>query len=401
MTIYEKITEMVDRAAPASAPGVSSWKRLTNIKPAPPRWVIKYILPETGAGILAGQWGAFKTTIALEASVSVMAGLPFADRYKVKRRGAVLFIALEGEGMLSARLMDIAERRGISDPLALAFMWRGDCPALTDKNAANILCRIADEAAAELKREFNLPVVLIWIDTLVAAAGYAAGEENDSSASQQVMNVLRATSQHTGALVIGIDHFGKVVETGTRGSSAKEGAADVVIAVLADRELSGGVKNTRLAVRKLRDGRSGFEIPFRATIVETGDDEDGDPITAAVIDWQAAQQPVQADTRWPPSIQLLRRILMTILADAGRSVTPFADGSEVRGCDIEPVRTEFHRQYPADGTDKQKSETRRKAFTRAVKDSVARGLVATREVDNVQLVWLAKPEAANGRDSGT
>ena len=57
-------------------------------------------------------------------------------------------------------------------------------------------------------------------------------------------------------------HVGKVVETGTRGSSAKEGAADAVIALLADRELSGGLRNTRLAVRKQRDGLSGFEIPF-------------------------------------------------------------------------------------------------------------------------------------------
>ena len=92
------------------------------------------------------------------------------------------------------------------------------------------------------------------------------------------MTALRITSQRTGALVVGIDHFGKVLETGTRGSSAKEGAADVVIALLADRELSGGVKNTRLAVRKQRDGVSGFEIPFTARMAETGTDEDGDPV---------------------------------------------------------------------------------------------------------------------------
>ena len=238
--------------------------------------------------------------------------------------------------------------------------------------------------------------MLIWIDTVITAAGHDDGGDNDTAASQKVMSVLRILSKHTGALVAGIDHFGKVVETGTRGSSAKEGAADTVIALLADRELSGGIKNTRLAVRKQRDGVSGFEIPFTPRMVETGTDDDGDPVTALVIDWQATQQTAQADARWTPSMQVLRRVLMTILADCGQNVRPFLDGPEVRACDIELVRGEFYRQYPADGTDKQKAYARRKAFSRSVKETTARGLVATREVDGVQLIWLATQEGANG-----
>jgi hypothetical protein len=207
---------------------------------------------------------------------------------------------------------------------------------------------------------------------------------------------LRILSQHTGALVVGIDHFGKVLETGTRGSSAKEGAADTVIALLADRELSGGLKNTRLAVRKQRDGVSGFEIPFTARMVETGTDDDGDPVTAPVIDWQATQQPAEANARWTRSMQVLRRVLLTTLVDCGKNARPFLDGPQVRACDIELVRREFYRQYPADGTDKQKADARRKAFSRCVKETTARDLVATREVDGVQLIWLTTLGGANG-----
>jgi hypothetical protein len=146
--------------------------------PAPLRWLIKGILPETGAALVAGQWGTFKTTVALDVSVSVMAQLPFAGRYRVKRRGAVLYIALEGEGMLSARLAAVAAHRGASGPLP--FAWRGDCPALSNKNAAAELCAIADEAAAYLDSNFGLPVVLIWIDTVITAAGYNEGGDNDT-----------------------------------------------------------------------------------------------------------------------------------------------------------------------------------------------------------------------------
>jgi hypothetical protein len=169
-----------------------------------------------------------------------------------------------------------------------------------------------------------------------------------------------------------------------------------VIALLADRELSGGVKNTRLAVRKQRDGVSGFEIPFTVRMVETGTDDDGDPVTAPIIDWQATQQTAQADARWTPSMQVLRRVLMTTLVDCGQNVRPFLDGPEVRACDMELVRREFYRQYPANGTDRQKADARRKAFSRSVTETTARGLVATREVDGVQLIWLATQEGANG-----
>ena len=191
--------------------------------------------------------------------------------------------------MVHARLSAIATHHSVTGPLP--FAWRGDCPALMDKNAVATLCGIANEAAVDLKHKFDLPVALIWVDTLITAAGFSAGEDNDTAAAQKVMTALRILSQRTGALVIGIDHFGKVVETGTRGSSAKEGAADAVIVLLADRELSGGVKNTRLAVRKQRDGVSGFEIPFTARTVETGIDDDGDPITAQLLTGRKHSRP--------------------------------------------------------------------------------------------------------------
>ena len=73
--------------------------------------------PETGAALVSGQWRTFKTTVALDVSVCVMADLLFAGRHRVKRRRAVLYIALEGESMLAARLSAIAGHRGVRGPL--------------------------------------------------------------------------------------------------------------------------------------------------------------------------------------------------------------------------------------------------------------------------------------------
>ena len=369
-----------------------SWHYDEGARADPPRWLVKGILPETGSGILSGQWGTYKTTVALDLCVSVMSAIPFAGRYRIKRPGAALYLAVEGAGMLLHRLKTIAAQQNVHDPLP--FAWRSDCPPLVAKDAAEILSAQVQQAAAELERRFHLPTVLIWVDTVITAAGYAAtGDDNDAAAAQKIMNTLAHLSRQIGAFVCGIDHFGKVMETGTRGSSAKEGAADTILATLADREVNGSVKNTRLAVRKQRGGVQGFEIPFAAQVIETGRDEDDDAITAVVIDWQAPQDmKQQADARWAPSLQLLRRIMMTALTDIGRDIRPFIDGPTVRACDVEIVRAEFYRQHPADGTEKQKREARRKTFQRAFKDAQARSLIASREVDGVQFVWLAKPE---------
>jgi AAA domain len=371
-----------------------SWKYHTVEAPPPQHWLIKGVLPATGVIILPGQWGTFKTTVALEISVCIMAGLPLAGRYPVKHRGAVLYFALEGAGMLAARLSAIAKYHRVAGPLP--FGYRGDCPALTGKDAADALSGLANEATTHLHRDFGLPVSMVWVDTFITAASLASGEENDAAATQKAMAALRTTSERTGAAVGVVDHFGKYVETGTRGSSAKEGAADTVLAVLADRELSGGVRNTRLALRKQRDGVSGFEIPFTPRMVETGTDDDGDPVTAPIIEWQAPQQTPQDDARWTQSMQILRRVLMTIIGDCGQMVRPFLDGPMVCACDIELVRAEFYRQYPADGTEQQKAEARRKAFGRTVKQAIARGGVMSRHVDGVQLIWLAMQGGANG-----
>jgi hypothetical protein len=167
----------------------SVWQYHTGEAVAPPRWLVKHILPEKGAAVVAGQWGTFKTTIALDLSVCVMGNLAFADRYPIKRPGAVLYLALEGAGMLPARLSAIAAHRGVSGPLP--FAWRDDCPPLSDQDAVDVFCGIASEAAMGLKRKFDQPVAMIWIDTLITAAGFGSGEDNDAAAAQRTMTALR------------------------------------------------------------------------------------------------------------------------------------------------------------------------------------------------------------------
>jgi hypothetical protein len=77
-----------DLRAPRYKAEAGRWKYYGDDPPAPPRWLIKHILPETGTGLLAGQWGTYKTTTTLDIAFCAMTGSAFANKYIVKRHGA-------------------------------------------------------------------------------------------------------------------------------------------------------------------------------------------------------------------------------------------------------------------------------------------------------------------------
>jgi len=291
--------------------------------------LVQDVIPEVGHGLWSGQWGTFKTFGALDLAHSCMSGEPFLG-YEIMRRGGVLFIAVEGGGEIPIRLQAVIEDHGkITGPVP--FAWVETCPPLIGKNAADEICAIAEPIAKQLEERFGTPLVLIIIDTVIAGAGYTKdGQDNDAAAGQAIMNTIKAVAKRMGCFVMGIDHFGKDVQTGTRGTSAKEGSADVVIAMLGDKSASGEVTNTRLALRKRRGGPNGEEHPFTARRVDMGFDSYGKPMSTLVLDWCSAQAPQAADAsdkqRWTKSLRLLRQVLMTILADHGRVCQPYADG---------------------------------------------------------------------------
>jgi hypothetical protein len=190
-----------------------------------------------------------------------------------------------------------------------------------------------------------------------------------------------------------------MVEVGTRGTSAKEGAADFVLALLGDREQSGNISNLRMAVRKLRGGSTGAETTFRLRELKLGEDRDGDPITTCVVDWaesSAIPPPKVKSGGWAPSLATLRRALIAVLAEHGQEVRPSPDGAALRAADREVLRAEFYRIYATDGeSQEQQKAAKRKAFNRNLNDAANKYLIGMREIDGSTLVWLANRTRVN------
>ena len=369
-------------------------------------WLVAYTLFEVGRGLLSGQWGTGKTFTALDLAASVMTGEPFAGK-RVMRTGGVLFIAPEGASEIPIRLRGLVESKlkgfALTQALAgrdidlerLPLAWIEECPPLVTPASFDRLIATARAAADRMREEFDVPLVLIIVDTVSAAAGFA--DENSAAEGQKVMNALGTLATETGSFVLGVDHFGKAVETGTRGTSSKEAAADTVLALLADKSIEGTISNTRMAVRKVRGARCGYEIPYRLDVVTLGENKFGDPITTCIVEWQASRDATATvpggKDKWTTTLRVFRHALEAALEEHGiRSWPHGAKESEQRAVAVDKVRAAFYATYPADGDDDGKrAEAKKKAFQRAVSQAIGKGLIGSIELQGVDHLWL-KPE---------
>ena len=226
------------------------------------------------------------------------------------------------------------------------------------------------------------------------------GSENDAATGIILMAVMRRLAKEIGCFVLGVAHLGKNPEAGTRGAGSKEDAADVVWVCLGEKALSGSVTNTRMAVRKCRGGPQGQQYPFAPRIVAAPEpDEDGDPVTTLVIDWQpgrpggaavhAPTDPWEASCRRGDQmgrVLRLRDALTDALTEHGTELPIPPDGPTVRMVGLEFVRQQFYSRTPED------SDQRRKQFSRALDHAQQKQLIGVRDIDGAPHLWLCRVE---------
>jgi hypothetical protein len=360
----------------------------------PPAMLVEGLLPESGIVIFAGQSGMSKTFGAVDLSFSVMTGIDFAD-HKVLRRGGVLWLAAEGENEVFSRLEGlISDKAAIlaevnMDPARLPFARQAlQVPQLTASDARKRLIELINAARAKLMDAFGVELVLIVIDTLSASANFQ--DENASAEVQRVMNLLRGLSRDTGALVVIIDHYGKSTETGVRGSSAKEAAADGVLAYLGTRDPEGNISDRRTTLTKLRAGPAGITIPFDLRMVQPPSFSG----PTCVIDWKetldGAPSKAKSDrSPWTGQTRILKRAFEAVVGDHGQRLWPFgSEGTEVMGVKRRLVRAEFFATFSTD--EEARDETKKRAFNRCVQTATANELMGAREINGTEWLWLIK-----------
>jgi hypothetical protein len=122
--------------------------------------------------------GLYKTFAAIDLAFSVMNLSPFAGRATL-RKGGVLFIAAEGAQYVNARLQGVKQAKTPEgQSIAPApFAWVTACPPIATDDALMALIILTKAPGRHLKEAFGLPLALVVVDTLSAAAMFRDADD--------------------------------------------------------------------------------------------------------------------------------------------------------------------------------------------------------------------------------
>ena len=235
--------------------------------------LVKGLMDDGAMSVVYAPSNAGKSFFCLDLAFHIAMGWNWRGM-PIKKRGCVIYIAAEGGHGFTNRVAALKLHHGLIDgadiPLAVL-----PCPVdllSPDADTPRIV-----EMTAEVERETGLPVVLVVIDTLSRAL--AGGDENgpkDMTGFVGNIDRIRHASPH----VMIVHHAGKDLAKGARGHSSLRAATDTEIELAP----TGNGKECIATVTKQRDLEGGDVFRFTLKGVVLGKDEDGDPVSSAVVE---------------------------------------------------------------------------------------------------------------------
>ena len=208
----------------------------------PPIQIIRHIFPEKGVAILAGQSRHMKTFLAIDLVLSITYGKDIGD-LPVKQRPA-LYTLNEGENSFAHRAKAWMNYHDLPDNPD--FMIMDGTPGLMDPESV--------KAFLEMVKGADLRPKVIVIDTFSKST--IGGDDNSTKDMTLAIENAYGIARYFDGLVVLVDHLGKDVKKGLRGSYAKFAGADMVGVV----EKSGDT--VRLYTDKMKDGEDGLDFLF-------------------------------------------------------------------------------------------------------------------------------------------
>ncbi len=289
-----------------------------------------------GLSVLYGPSNCGKTFIASDLAAHVASGVQW--RGNKVRSGPVVYIAGEGGGGIHNRLAAIRQAR----PMLRADAGLYLLPTHLDLFAP-------DDAMAFCSSMPVTEAALVVIDTMARSMG--TGDENSARDVTQFVRNCDLIRERTGAHVLIVHHSGKNTEAGARGSSALRAAVDTEIAI-SDRQI---------ACAKQRDMEIPSRLFFDLETVELGADQDGDPVTSAVV--IPADAPVKKAKLLSGRDQVAAQALDGALRSEGtlRNGENFPQGRKV----VEISKWRDHCRASGLTDPEARTDTQRKAFNRA------------------------------------
>jgi hypothetical protein len=252
-----------------------------------PLYLVDEIISEGDVGLVAGESTGGKTFVCLYLTYCVATGEPFFG--KDTERGAVVYVAAEAPGTIRRRQEAIRRKMVMTakpdedgvfslpdtDKMPVAVVRQ--VPNLMDESGMRQLITTLREIDEIMKSEFDLPIRLVIVDTMLVACQIE--NWNDAAQVTQAIERLKTIHKATGAAVLGVAHHGKDISKGPQGSFASKANSDVVLSVTVDYvdddRVRAEVLHRHLILTKSRDGEQGWQSEFKLESVPLGKDARG------------------------------------------------------------------------------------------------------------------------------
>lgn len=278
----------------------------------PTEWLIERLIERGSLMMLYGAPGEGKSFAALDWALCVATGTEWQGR--PISRGAVVYVAAEGDRGIVKRARAWIQEQGADDPETF-FIVR-EPVQLRDDTELNLLLTQLDGR--------NIKPALIVLDTF--AKCFVGGEENSAKEVGEFIEQARRLQVRTGATVCIVHHSAKKKGQRApeeRGSSALRGAMDTIIRLAKDKGDA-----IRIDCEKMKDSEEFDPIFLRMKVVEI----EGTDLTSCVL----VSADADADDG-APSAECF---------DALRALLAFKDGCAQSGDWWRAIPTPNHEELP-------------------------------------------------------
>jgi hypothetical protein len=324
-------------------------------------WLVEDVIPLNEISMAFGDSGTGKSFDMFDMAMCVARNVKF-NGHNVEH-GLVIYVAAEAGKGFAKRKVAYAIQHGLEPSEPLPFVLLTKRPNFfQDDVDANLLI---DEITA-IRRSYDLPLVLIVIDTMSAIT---QGMDEISGKDQALVRKRLLMLQEKFAAAVCVVHHRPKNGNGPRGHSSITADIETTIEfeTVGDRRTDLGKTIHRATVRKQREGKSGISWEFTLPIIQVGRNKWGNPETSCAVEPCIAVAPRTATGFHATTTEMLfMRALFDSLTEHGQPPPAGLPKSIVKVVDSRHVRALMRERFIAPHEDNDVTDNRfRGAFKRA------------------------------------
>lgn len=339
-------------------------------------YLVKGLLNFGMTALVTGLPNAGKTPLALDIGAHVAKGEPWRGM-RVKQ-AYVLCVATEGWTGFDNRMTAIRDTHfeGVVGEAPFEFETRELDLVSTSRHAEALIEKINRRAT-----RFGLVPGLLIIDTL--SHTLAGGDDSDQKIVRPALKNIARIVAATGAAVLATHHPTKGGTSDTRGSSILTFDTDLLMKVEADEKR----RLSKVTTPRTKDYGQIKPMFFRNRIVEIGKDEDGDPITTVIAEWQA-----DAEDEFAIKLSIEQEDALQVLKNLVRDRMLLVPGTEAPAIGTRDWRKAYERVRQTSSGDDAPRDAVKSTFQRVVNALKDAGCVTQVEaVKGKESLWKLAP----------